>query len=151
MKRLLRVSPKLICVLLCAACLVNCRSELRRHPCRYLIPEGYVGWVKIEYEVSNAPPLALDNGVYVYNIPPNGVLKTSSSVEEGWAKDEYLYVAGDHTYPLLSTLSGEGGLIWGGGYGETSIKGEVTERYGHFFVGPEAEYEKALLQRRNNQ
>src|SRR5436305_15270354 len=111
MKQLWRVSLKLICLLLCAVSIVNCRSELRRHPHRYLIPEGYVGWVKIEYEVSDAPPLPLDKGFYVCNIPPSGVLKTSSSVEEGWAKDEYLYVAGDHTSPLSGTISGRGGLI----------------------------------------
>jgi hypothetical protein len=152
MKRLWRVSPNLTFVLLCAVISVNCRSELRRHPDRYLIPEGYVGWVRIEYEVSDAPPLPLDNGFYVCNIPPNGVLKTSSSAEEGSAKDEFLYVAGDHAYPLSSTVSEGGGLIWGGGYGKSvNSKGEITERYGEFFVGPEAEYEKALLQRKNKQ
>jgi hypothetical protein len=28
----------------------------RRPPSRFLIPSGYVGWVRVEYGVANAPP-----------------------------------------------------------------------------------------------
>src|SRR6266550_392674 len=31
-------------------------------PYRFLIPEGYVGWVRVDFDVATAPPLPLEEG-----------------------------------------------------------------------------------------
>ena len=31
----------------------------------FLIPEGYVGWIRVDFEVPGAPPLTIENGFYI--------------------------------------------------------------------------------------
>ena len=87
-------------------------APIARHPTKYFIPEGYVGWVKINHG-EKADPLQLSNGKYICRIPASGVLDTSSNVEGGWAKDEYLYYSSaDVLRELPETGWGKGGMIW---------------------------------------
>ncbi|HEX5708275.1 MAG TPA: hypothetical protein VFX96_13310 [Pyrinomonadaceae bacterium] len=139
-------------LLLCAPSLsLACQEEEKqRRPSRYLIPDGFVGWVKIYYKVKDAPPLPFEDGAYLFKIPASGVLKTSSSMEYGWASDEYFYYSDDARRPLKETGWGEGGMIWAGHNGsrETAQMGQSTDEipeenktyYSGFFVGTEAEY-----------
>ena len=60
-----------------------------RRPSRFLIPDGYTGWVRVEFEVPGAASLPIESGQYVIKIPPNGILQTSSLEQYGWAKDRY--------------------------------------------------------------
>jgi len=69
---------------------VSARNSTR-HSSRFLIPEGYTGWIRAEFEVQGAPPLPMEDGEYVLKIPANGVLRTSSREQYGWAKDHYYY------------------------------------------------------------
>ncbi len=124
---------------------ISMGPPLVRHPNRYLIPAGYVGWVKIEHG-GDGPPLSLQEGVYLCRIPANGVLMTSSPLERGWAKDEYFYYEKDDSpKELANTGWGKGGMIWAGqisfdlGTGPSPPK-RVTER---FYVGTESEYRAA--------
>lgn len=118
-----------------------------RRPNRYLIPEGFVGWVRIDYEVEGAPELPIEDGFRVYRIPSSGLLQTSSAVQSGWASDEYYYVdaSGDREQ-LTVTARGGGGLVWPAGFSlEMSHEfrnGVATSRstgiaHEQFFVGPE--------------
>jgi hypothetical protein len=126
-----------------------CQEEQRR-PSRYLIPGGFVGWVKIFYKVKDAPPLPIEDGAYLLRIPPSGVLKTSSVMEYGWATDEYFYYSGDARRPLKVTGWDEGGMIWAGyngssgtaqtGQSSADVPEENKTFYSGFFVGTEAEY-----------
>jgi hypothetical protein len=43
-----------------------------------------VGWVRVEFESSGAPPVPVDDGEYVLRIPRSGLLKTSSAEQYGW-------------------------------------------------------------------
>jgi uncharacterized protein DUF6843 len=88
--------------------------EQQRRPSRYLIPDGYVGLVSIEYRVKGAPPLPIEDGFYLVKLPPGGLLKTSSAIEYGVAKDEYYYYSGATRRPLKQTGWSEGGMIWDG-------------------------------------
>jgi hypothetical protein len=99
---------------------------------RFLIPEGYTGWVRIEFEVQGAPPLPMEGGEYIIKIPANGVLHTSSAEQYGWARDRYYYYSGPSTHSLPD--SGEGDLIWGKLNGETSGT-SGKQKYEEFFVG----------------
>jgi hypothetical protein len=58
---------------------------------RYYLPEKYAGWICVSYNVEDAPPLVVEDGFLVHNIPANGILKTSSSPRLSPKADEYFY------------------------------------------------------------
>jgi hypothetical protein len=99
---------------------------------RFLVPEGYTGWIRVEFEVQGAQPLPMDGREYVLKIPPDGVLRTSSAEQYGWARDHYYYYSAQGMRPLPD--SGSAALIWGKINGEES--GTTAKRkYEEFFVG----------------
>lgn len=107
-------------------------APLARHPVKYLIPEGYVGWVQVKFGVPTAPALPLEGRMIVCHFPEDGLLSTSSSVEEGWAKDQYFYYMSDgSTEALKETGWGYGGMVWGS-------QNSATEEY--FYVGTEQQF-----------
>lgn len=144
-------------LLLCLLALTGCEAIwtlLRddRRPDRYLIPEGFVGWVRIDYEVDDAAKLDTEDGFNVYRIPPSGHLQTSSGLEEGWATDEYYYLSPsgsrERIYP---SVRGGGGLIWRAVVGYHEIGGTRVLDYRHFFVGPEELAQRQPSQRQEDE
>lgn len=116
--------------------------HIGRHPSRFLIPEGYVGWARVEFEVTTAPPLPIEGGEYVVKFPPSGLLRTSSSEEYGRAKDHYFYYSNNGTRPLPDG-SDKNGMIWGNINGEGSgVQGK--KKYEEFFVGTEQQFKQQL-------
>jgi hypothetical protein len=113
----------------------TCQDQSRR-PSRYLIPEGYVGWVRIDFNIKDAPPLPLENGFYLFKFPASGRIQTSSDMEYGVADDEHYYYAGEDRKALRSSGWGGGGLIWAGFNGGAQGAKEVHQ---YFFVGTEAQ------------
>ena len=115
---------------------------IARHPTEYLIPDGYIGWVKIK-RGEDAPPLQLMNEKYICRIPQTGRLATSSLIEEGWARDQYSYYNDQGpTKTLRNTSWGGGGMIWDGKTEFEATNGNsrprrMTEK---FFVGSEDQY-----------
>jgi hypothetical protein len=127
-------------VLIIASCP---QTESKRRPVKYLIPAGYTGWVKINFQVPIAPALPIEDGNYVAQIPANAELQTSSDIEYGSAKDEYYYYDADGKHPLKVSTWGGGGMIWGGFTGQQSNStNQVVQTYLQFFVGAEEEYKK---------
>jgi hypothetical protein len=113
-----------------------------RHPIRYLIPDNYVGWVAVEYGVSETPELPLKSGAIQIKFPENGVVKTQSKLEDGWAHDSYYsYATSGQVKPMKDTGWGGGGMIWaatvGGDSDGHSGMNHITEQ---FFVGTEDQY-----------
>lgn len=113
----------------------TCQDQTRR-PSRYLIPQGYVGWVRIDFNIKDSPPLPLEAGFYLFKFPESGRIQTSSNMEYGAAPDEHYYYAGDDRKALRSSGWGGGGLIWAGFNGGAQGAKEVHE---YFFVGTEAQ------------
>ena len=113
---------------------------------RFLIPEGYTGWVRVEFEVKDAPSLPVENGQYVLKIPASGVLTTSSAEQYGWAKDSYDFYTGTGSHPVND--SGPESLIWGKINGEASGT-SGTRKYQEFFVGTNQQF-KAQFGRDGN-
>jgi hypothetical protein len=103
-----------------------------RHSSRFLISEGYTGWIRVEFEAQGASPLPMQDGEFVLKIPADGVLRTSSKEQYGWAKDHYYYESATGVRPLPD--SGQGGLIWGKINGEESGS-SGKRKYEEFFVG----------------
>lgn len=119
-------------------------ARIVRHPVRYLIPEGYVGWVKIKHG-EDADPLQMSNGEYICRIPANGILSISSKVEAGWARDEYFYYSPNgFLRELPDTGWGKGGMIWADhtdfpATPDGSLPRHSTES---FYVGTEEQYHR---------
>jgi hypothetical protein len=68
-----------------------------RTPERFLIPEGYKGWVRIEFSAANSPAVPIEDGYLTFRFNPDGTLKTSSKFTQAWrnkgyswAHDQYL-------------------------------------------------------------
>jgi hypothetical protein len=113
-----------------------------RTPSRYEIPDGYVGWVEIRYEIAGFPITPVKNRQLVFTIPPSGLLKTNSAQQFGAAHDQYLYCATNGCKELLDTGWGKGGMIWGESSGTFQESGRSEVRLQHFFVGTESQYKK---------
>jgi hypothetical protein len=133
-----------VCLPLLLACLMlaACESESdHRRPAKVYIPDGYVGWVRIEYDVPNAARLKTDFfGPWEYQkFPPNGLLQTSSELKDGAASADYFYYSGDNLKPLANEFI-NGGII--GGCFRKPDGAPLEKKFGTFFVGPKAEYEK---------
>jgi len=44
----------------------------------WIIPEGYAGWLRLDYGIQEAPPLPLDHGKYVVRMSRSGRMQTST-------------------------------------------------------------------------
>jgi hypothetical protein len=104
---------------------------------RFFIPDGYSGWVRIEFEVPGAPALPGGTGQTTLEIPSSGVFQTSSPEQYAWARDSYFVhsSAGMHAIPD----SGPGRMIWGKINGEES-GASGKRKYEEFFVGTEQQF-----------
>ena len=122
-----------------------------RRPSRFLIPDGYVGWVKVYFKVKDAAPLPIEDGYYLFKFPKSGSFNTSSEMEVGWAQDEYFYYSGDVRRKLANTGWDGGGMIWAGYSGQSGtaapgldpandMASENRSFYQGLFVGTEADY-----------
>jgi len=118
-------------------------SPMARHPVVYLIPDGYVGWIRIRHG-EEAPRLELSNGKYICRIPASGILSTSSEQENGWAKDEYFYYSeAGSQQSLPDTGWGGGGMIWAGSDEWQSADGSKPKQFlEKFYVGKEDQYRR---------
>ena len=108
---------------------------------RFLIPEGYTGWVRIEFEIQNAPALPNEGGHFVVKIPAGVVLRTSSPEQYGPANDEYFYYSAQETRPL--PVTGSGALIWGKINGE-AVDASGKRKFEEFFVGTEQQFKDQI-------
>lgn len=100
---------------------------------RYLIPEGYAGWLCVVYGDTSAAPLPIEDGYRVVKFPPTGVVQTSSGSMpgKGFEDQHYYYSHGDQVHPL------DNGKEMGGGYTTTDIKRpQLFEE--HFWISRDA-------------
>lgn len=119
-------------------------QEKQRRPNKFLIPQDYTGWVRINYKVKNAAPIPIEDGFYLVKFTRTGLVDTSSEGEEGWAGDEYYYYS-EGTLTRLPEV-GKSKMIWGEvGYGSKQVPDELPTQYAEFFVGPEQQFKEMGL------
>src|SRR5258708_427830 len=122
-------------ILLLALTSSTCQKPARRAN-RYLIPDGYVGWVRVDYKINDALALPIEDGYYLIKFPPTGRVQTSIGMEEGYALDQYYYYRDDERHILNQ---------------DEMIRNLFTGRKGqeqiheYFFVGTENELKKSGL------
>ena len=112
----------------------------RRPPARYLIPAGYVGWVRIEYGAPGEMPLTREGKFRVVHVGPDGTTRTSSELPEGWGRDQFFYESGAVRKALSNAGWCKGGMIWGEVTGSDGKQG----RFQKFFVGNEDQFRMEL-------
>ena len=130
----------LFCMAVCV-CFVGCVKQ--RTPSAYEIPEGFVGWVTIDYGQSDAPALPLKDDRRIFLISPDGHLATSSRILYGMSVNTYEYIGNPHRV-LPQTIWGGGGMIWAGEIVGPVPNGDESRVQERFFVGTEAEYKKSI-------
>jgi len=113
----------------------------RRPPERYLIPAGYNGWIRIDYQQKNAPPLPVEDGRRLIKFDANGKTATSSTPLSGHGKDEFFYVSGNKRTPLSTAGVCKGGMIWDP---VTVIDPSTSTPFLRFFVGTEDQYRQQV-------
>jgi len=107
------------------------------HPSKFLIPDGYIGWLLLEYNTKDAQQAPTEGGFKVFKFPASGTLKTSSPGPERGAEDQYFFYFKDGSLGEVSADYRNGkGMIWG--KHEASERGVMTQ-FG-FFVGTEEQY-----------
>jgi len=101
---------------------------------KFLIPEGYVGWLRVEYDVECFPPIPVEDGVRILRFAGANVLETSSPMPEDAAERQYFYCAADGSERNLAADYRNGnGMIWQETLGSRGGK----MRMFIFFVGTE--------------
>jgi hypothetical protein len=137
---LILIATLILVIALGVSFIINTRSSTPRS-LQFQIPEGYRGWVRVEFEVPGAPPLPQEAGQTVVKIPPSGALKTSSPEQYGWAKDSYAFYSSGSVRSIPD--SGMGRLIWGKINGEAS--GNLgKQKYEEFFVGTQQQFKDQM-------
>jgi hypothetical protein len=112
---------------------------------RFLIPEGYVGWVRVDFEVPGAPPLPVEGGYYILKFSDTGRIQTSSrDIPESW-RDQFLYYSTERPYLLKLKVGGPPESIMV--HGQFSGPGAghrypVPNPYRYYFIGPTDVYDR---------
>ena len=71
----------------CFLAMVSCGSKSQ--PEKWIIPENYTGWLRVDYAIVGAPPLPMEGASYVVRMRENGRLVTSSPYNQS-VDNEYL-------------------------------------------------------------
>jgi hypothetical protein len=109
----------------------------RRPPERFLIPDGYNGWVRVNFRQKNAPALPTESGRLLLKLDEHGFLQTSSAPQTGHGGDDFFYYSGARRTPLSNAGVCKGGMIW---QTETMVDEPSSTPFVRFFVGTEQQY-----------
>ncbi|MBM7703868.1 DUF6843 domain-containing protein [Metabacillus iocasae] len=126
----------LLLILICMSVVACSKSDETAKPSIYLIPEGYKGWVMVEYDKEEGTPTEKEGEYTVFSINNQGKAKTKTLLtHEGWATNKYYYVTESGNRKQLKA----GEMIHGASEGNEN-KNYTME---FFFVGTEEEFAQA--------
>lgn len=80
-----------VCILCLLSYMASC-GYLRTKDGIYLVPKGYEGEVLIVFDQPDGVTPTIEDGLYVYKIPEDGVLKVKSPLETGFVNLKYFYI-----------------------------------------------------------
>lgn len=78
---------------------------------RYLVPEDFVGTIKVYYSVKGADKLKNEDGYDIIFVSDSGIVKTSSDPVGGKFHDEFMFYKGENRYLMPASRIGGGGTI----------------------------------------
>lgn len=103
---------------------------------RFLIPQGYVGWIRVDFNVNAAQPLPAEGNHLVFTIPESGYLRTPARHMCGWPQDFYYYSGNSRTQLDVRKMIRWNGFASGA---EPTFEKEVTE---YIFIGTDADFDR---------
>jgi hypothetical protein len=123
--------------------LVSCRRS--PPPELWIIPNGYVGWLRLDYGVAGAPILPLDNGRRLVRMPPEARLRTSTENAGSMVDNEYAVdgPAGRKLLPAFSLKLGDPPFGMQNAYSVsngTIGSRQIRLRYACVFVGTPSDF-----------
>src|ERR1700720_930593 len=83
-----------------ASALIHGQNQRKSLPYRFLIPEGYVGWIRVDFDVPSAPELPIEDGYYIFKFSESGRLETSSNDIVESRRNQFFYYSGSLKYQL---------------------------------------------------
>jgi hypothetical protein len=126
----------------------GCGREARTTPVTYELPPGLSGWVAVELEVADAPPLPIVDGRRVVRFPASGRVATSSKQESGILDQVYVVVDADGrrtplvdasmdrtTGPNASLTEFPAPVVCCWHSGVAQVQGQPTRKFEGFHVG----------------
>jgi hypothetical protein len=119
------------------------KTQDKTFPYRFLIPEGYVGWIRIDFDVVGAPEIPIEDGFYVFKVLESGRLQTSSSDLVESTRNQFFYYSGAGRYRIRLGGPLENRLVQGefSGPGSGHLP-PVPNHYRYIFIGPLQAFEK---------
>lgn len=118
-------------------------SDPNLHPSKFLVPSGFIGWLLLDYEVKDAPPVPVENSLKTFEFPASGRLATSSPGPDMGAADQFFYYSPDGSLEEIpNDYRNGGGMIWGSHQG---TRDGLLRQFG-FFVGTEQQFKKYRMQ-----
>ena len=127
----------LTCIFMSSA---SCDSD-HRMPAKIYIPDGYVGWVRIEYGVKGTPEQESHffEHIEYQRFPSSGLLQTSTPLKQGAASAAYFSYSGASIKPLSEHMIQGGTISWCVRKPDGS---RLDVQFVTFFVGSKEEYGK---------
>jgi hypothetical protein len=111
-------------------------------PYRFLIPEGYVGLIRVDFNVSGAPPLPIEDGFYIFKFPESGRLQTSSSDIVESRRNEFLYYSKEGMYQLRIFGPFDERMVHGQASGPGPGQTGRVHRFRYIFIGPKDVFDR---------
>lgn len=136
------IRSRLVWVSLSVVLLTGCSGDTRSST--YLIPNGFVGRIRVQYDIQRSPALPIEAGRYLIRIPITGTLQTSTSLPHGWHDlEDFYYVNGNTRMrlpvkdePYRTGTTPPPAMVRGGGVG-SGTNMPVTEEW---FIGTNQQY-----------
>ena len=117
-------------------------GQENRRPYRFLIPDEYVGWVRVDFNVKDAPALPIEDGYYIIKIPPTGRLQTATDDDFELKGDEYYYVCGNTKRILSTDVGSDRTRIWDRFSGPAGVATGTSLKFRYAFVGTRVEFDR---------
>ncbi|MBP1988636.1 DUF6843 domain-containing protein [Paenibacillus eucommiae] len=109
---------------------------------KYLLPQGYTGWVEITFDQPDSPPLEREGKSYVYEIPADGKLQTSTTMKSGTMLLYYVGADGQRTRIGLHESMNHGGGTSSGEEHRSDGTVKIFPTKVTFFVGTEDQWKQ---------
>jgi len=138
----------IVCNVLCMV-LISCKARSSAH---YLLKSGFVGWVRIDFNVAGATPLVRESGVYIVRVDSTGHASTSSNPIDLLAEHRFFLREKERDTELQENKFWDGRTefketaaeaeprIWGRGI----VIDEHKRVYERFFVGTKEQFADSI-------
>jgi len=135
MRKAIRIAVAVVAVVILLALAGGVAAFLSQgvgRPIRWELPNGYRGWLVVEYEVPRCPALPTSGMYLVIKASAEGRACTSSPAPTGWRYHKYEHVGPDGARTTVRSVGHTDRQVWPITYGPAGNRELI-------FIGTEAE------------